>query len=94
MCRFCEQIAPICRWRPVRCLDDYFMGWGQDLIEIDERDDSNETEFCSICEDVGISYQAELPSPEADRQEPASRLVIVRTGMTTSNPQIPPRVAP
>ena len=94
MCIHCDSLAPICRWRAAKCLDDYFAGWDEDQITIDQSADDEEAEFCKICQDTHISYEADFQAPEADPEEPAKRLAIFRPGMTPPNPQTPPRVAP
>ena len=85
MCWICDRIAPRCRI----CTDPYWMWETTPKLLVPD------PEWEQICQDLLWSgdeappEEASPESPQADRQVAASRLVILRQGMTTPNPEIP-----
>jgi hypothetical protein len=97
MCRFCDQIGPICPWRAKKSLEAYFADWPCSDCEPETCDTTSELEkSCLLGQSATDGCPGERPpqSPtEAVPVTPPARLVVLRPGTVIpihASPDNPP----
>ena len=55
MCRICDDLAPLCPWQCVECIEDYMAGWLNDGIFEDFEGNEHTSEW-DLFYEVSLHY--------------------------------------